>query len=403
MRGLPAVLLLLSAGLARAEEGEALRAGAWDRSVSLQVAGNLAGAEALMLRVWGRSPENYWAALRLAYLALLQEHAEEAEQRYQSLRERPEAEGDTEVVRGHASAVAAIGWNLVKQGSITAARAEFRRALAIDPDNRSAAQGLAQAEPAPLVSPEVWTGYFGQALGMYRYRGWALYGNLPVRIGDLFVARVSGRYLSASRASGRSPWAFGKQDGADWSLDEQYLSLSRERPLLGGEIVGLRWGTTGQPAAFGIAGRLRAGSTWGGSLEAIYMRARRVAGNAQLRPALFYWPTRWLGLQAGARLTEDDRGDSASANAGVSLLLHPVALHLRGHAGVERWAFAFEGPTIASFDAETTYGGSATLLWSVGKTLRLALTGEGERLRDAGALGYFWCVSGGVQYLFGVE
>jgi hypothetical protein len=133
------------------------------------------------------------------------------------------------------------------------------------------------------------------------------------------------------------------------------------------------------------------------------MRVRRVADNAQLRPALFYWPTPWLGMQAGARLTKDDRGDAVSANVGISLLLRPLAFHLRGHAGVERWAFELEGPSIASFDAQTTYGGSAALLWAIGKSLRLGLSVEGERLRDTGAIGHFWCISGGVQYLFGVE
>jgi hypothetical protein len=403
MRGGLGLLLLLLAGVASAGEDEELRAGAWEKSVSLQAAGDLVGAEALMIRAFGSAPDSYWAALRLAYLALLQGRAEEAAARYQTLRERPEAEGDTDVVRGHASALAAVGWQLAERGAAAAAREHFHRALAIDPTNQSAAAGLGGAAAAPVASPEAWTGYFEQSLGTYRYRGFALYGSLPVRVSDLFVARVAGRYLSAARAGSRSPWAFGNQGARPWTLNEQYLGLARERPLLGGELVGLRSGTTGRAAIWGGAGRLRVGSVWGGVLEAAYMHARGVATNLQARPALFYWPWPQLGVQAGARLTKDDRGNSASASAGLSLLLAPVALHVRGHLGLERWAFAFEGPSLASFDAETTYGGSAMVQWSASKRLRLAVLAEGERLREAGALGAFWCISAGLQYLFGGE
>ena len=57
----------------------------------------------------------------------------------------------------------------------------------------------------------------------------------------------------------------------------------------------------------------------------------------------------------------------------------------------------------SSFDTETSYGGSALVQWSASKTLRLSLLGEGERLRDAGALGSYWSISAGLQYLFGLE
>jgi len=371
MNGVLGVLVLLSAGAASAGGDEDARAGAWDRSVSLQVGGDLAGAEAIMVRGWGSAPENYWVSLRLAYLALVQGRAEEAAARYQALRARPEAEDDPDVVRGHASAIAAVG------------------------------QGGAAA--APVASPEAWAGYFEQSLGTSRHRGWLLYGSLPVRVGDLFVARLAGRYLSAARASGRSPWGFGNQGPAPWTLDEQFLTFAREQTFLGGEVVGLRSGTTGRAAIWGGAGRLRVGSAWGGVLEAAYLWASGVATNLQARPALFYWPWPELGLQAGARLTKDERGSSASAGAGLSLLLRPLALHLRGHLGVERWAFDFAGPSLASFDTETSYGGSALVQWSAGKRLVLSVLGESERLRDAGALGSYWSISAGLQYLLGLE
>ena len=70
MTGQVALLVLLFAdGTALATEE---RAGAWDRSVEREIAGELSEAENIMTRAWGRSSDNYWVALRLAYLALLQ-------------------------------------------------------------------------------------------------------------------------------------------------------------------------------------------------------------------------------------------------------------------------------------------------------------------------------------------
>jgi hypothetical protein len=198
--------------------------------------------------------------------------------------------------------------------------------------------------------------------------------------------------------SGRSALSFGGRRESPWTLDEEFVSLARAGGLLGGEIVGARSATTGQATLWGGAGRLRVGTFWGGQLEAAYLRASGWARNAQVLPALYYWPVASLGLQAGARLTHDDRGDSASAHAGVSLLFSPFVLHLRGHLGEERWAFAFDGPSLASFDAVTSYGGSATWLWSASESWRLAVQGEGERLRAEGAIGYYWSASVGVQY-----
>jgi tetratricopeptide (TPR) repeat protein len=392
-------LMLMTAPSPDVTEVEA-RADAWDRSVARETAGDLPGAEAIMVRAWGGEPENYWAGLRLAYLALLQSRPDEAYDRYQALRQRPEAQGDTDVVRGLASAVAGKGWHLASLGEADRARAEFRRALSIDPDNASAKRGLATIASAPLVSPELWTGLVGYSLGMYRYQGFALYGDLPVSIGRGFVLRAAGRYMAAGR-SARSVWAFGGRGNSSWTLDEEYLSLARAGGLVAGEIVGARSSTTGQATLWGGAARLRVGTFAGGLVEASYLRAAELATNAQVVPLLYYWPIEHVGLQAGARVTLDDRGNSVSATAGISLLARPFGLHLRGHAGDERWAFALDAPSIASFDAVTSYGGSATILWSVSSSWRLGLQGEGERLRAEGALGYYWCISAGLQYQLG--
>jgi tetratricopeptide (TPR) repeat protein len=386
-----------------AAEGADSRADVWDQSVVLETQGDLAGAERLMVRQWGEHPDNYWAGLRLAYLALLQEHYEEARQRYQSLRDRPEAEGDSDVVRGQASAIAGMGWDLAKLGGVADARSAFRLALAIDSANASAKLGLKTIPALPVAVPEIWTGMTGQSLGSSQYLGWVAYAQLPVRLGDSFVLRAAGRYVSAWASSGRSRWAFSDQGPASWTLNEQYLSLARDSRLLGFELVAVRSDTSVSRAILGGAGRARVGSTAGVFLEGAVLHASGVTTNTQVRPMAFVWLGQYLGLQAGARLTWDDRGNSVSASAGASVFLDSLALHLQGHAGNERWAFGFVGPSLMSFASAASYGGSATLIWSATSNLRLALQGEGERLHQEGATGAYWSISGGVQLALGAK
>ena len=399
----PAALLL--ARLAAAAEGEDSdpRAGAWDRSVALETKGELAAAEREMVREWGEQSDSYWVGLRRAYLALLQQRYQEARSRYRSLRERPEAEGDQDVVRGLASATAGCGWTLAAQGSVTDARAAFREALLLDPNNESAKLGLDQVPTLPIVEPEVWSGLVTQALGMNHYQGWVLYGHVPVRLTDLLVLRVAGRYVSFSESSRGSPWAFGPSGKATWSLNEQYLGLAYPARSLGGDLVVARADSSLGPAILGAAGRLRLGSTWGFLIEGAVLHARNVAANAQVRPMLFAYLGKYLGLQAGTRLTFDDRGNGASASAGASILVAPVAIHLQGHAGRERWAVGLAGPSVLSFNVTTSYGGGVTLIWDVIRELRLAVQAEGERLQQEGARGVYGSFSGGIQVPLGAR
>jgi hypothetical protein len=350
---------------------------------------------------WGEQPDNYWVGLRLAYLALLQERYPEARARYQSLRELPEAEGDRDVVRGHASAIAGMGWGFVKQGATADARAAFRQALSIDPANPSAQLGLKTIPSLPVAIPEFWTGMTGQTLGTSGTLGWAAYANLPVRLGDLLVLRVAGRYVKAWPSSGRSRWALSNQEASGWTLNEEYLGLAHDSRSLGFELIGARSDTSVSQAILGGAGRLRVGSTVGVTVESAILSASGVATNIQARPMVFTWLGQHVGLQAGARLTWDDRGHSVSVSSGASAVFESLGFHLLGHVGDERWAFGFAGPSVMSFTSPASYGGSATLIWSATKNLRLALQGEGERLHQETATGVYWSVSGGIQFALG--
>jgi hypothetical protein len=397
MRIASVMVVCLLASSAKAADETDPRAGAWDRSVALQAAGDLPGAEQVMIRAWGKQPDNYWAGLRLAYLALLQARQDEARERYQALRDMPEAEGDSDVVRGHASAIAAMGWWLGRQGLATDARSAFRRALGIDPENQSALQGLESIPPPPVAAPEIWTGVTGQSVGSSRYLGWAAYAQAPVRISDRYVLRAAGRYVSSLSSLGRSGRGASGSGGGTWSLDEEYLTLARDGRVLGVEVVAARSSTSDRSAILGGGGRLRVGATWGFVLDTALLHASGLATNLQARPMGFVWLGQRLGLQAGARLTSDDRGDSVSASAGASLVGGSLALHLLGHLGSERWAFGVVGPSIMSFDVAAAYGGATTLIWSAAKDVRLGLLAEVEGLRQANTAGYYWSVSAGVQ------
>jgi hypothetical protein len=172
----------------------------------------------------------------------------------------------------------------------------------------------------------------------------------------------------------------------------------RAEPQFAGRVIGLGY----DPLDPGL-GSVRVGSTYGLTVDGARLSAKGGPVNMQARPMAFLWIGEHVGLQAGARLTRDDRGHAVSVNAGGSLLLNPVTIRMEGHLGDEYWALGLAGPSIMSFAARTSYGGRATVLWSASKSVQLALQSEGERLRQEGASGVYWSISGGVQISLGTQ
>jgi hypothetical protein len=224
-----------------------------------------------------------------------------------------------------------------------------------------------------------------------------------VKVSDILAVRAAGRLVRYWNLGRRSPWAPSNTRLSSYTLDEEFLGMAHEARWWGVELVGARSDTNESAAILGGAGRLRAGSTWGVTVESALLSAKGGPTNIQARPMAFLWLGKKLGLRAGARLTWDDRGDGVSANAGVSAVFDSLTIAADGHVGNELWSFGFAGPSIMSFEPRTTYGGCATALWSVSKNLRLALQGEGERLRQEGASGVYWSISGGVQLGLGAR
>jgi tetratricopeptide (TPR) repeat protein len=393
-------MLILTTAIHAAPQSDS-RSGAWDRSVAFEIQGNLAAAENVMHQSWGTDPHNYWVLLRLAYLALLQQRFEEACGRYQTLRTMPESAGDPDGIRGHASALAALGWQRVKSGETAKARSLFHKAITLDAANRSAISGLKSIPPLPLVIPELWSGIATHSLGRNRYQGLATYAQLPIRIAEEFVLRGAFRYVHSKSTTPGSPYRFSEPSRSAWHLDEEFVTLAHETLYVGTELIGIRSKITDRQPIWGGAGRLRMGALWGLIMEAAVLKANGLATNTQLRPMAFYNFFHRLVLQAGLRITRDQQSNLTSANAGVSTFLGDWSLHLQGHLGKERWAFGTVGPSLMSLDVDTKYGGSATLIGPITKDLHFAVQAEGERLQIEGAVGAYFSLSAGIQLALG--
>lgn len=401
MKSLFCLSILLLAKVAMADSQFDTRAGAWDRSVAFEIDGNLAAAEKVIYQGWGSHPQNYWVLLRLAYLALLQQRPENACHRYQILRTMPESVDDPDVLRGHASALAATGWLRAKNGKTVEARSLFRKAISLDPTNPSASLGLQNVQPVPILVPELWSGITTHSLGLSHYQGTTAYAHLPIRITDFLILRGAFRYVYSQETTHGSPYRFSEPSRSHWHLDEEYIALAREASFLGLEVIGIRSKTSDRTPIWGSAGRLRIGSLWGFFLESAVLKTTGVVTHSQLRPMAFYSFGHHLVFQTGVRFTRDQYKNRFSTQAGISGYLRGLSLHLQGHLGKERWAFGMVGPSLMSLDIDTIYGGSVTLMGPIMKDLRFAIQAEGERLRLEGAHGAYFSFSAGIQLAMG--
>jgi hypothetical protein len=101
------------------------------------------------------------------------------------------------------------------------------------------------------------------------------------------------------------------------------------------------------------------------------------------------WPTDWLGLGAGARITFDDVSTEPSAIAGVTFAAAPVTLSLSGHYGVERWPVYMLEPTVLSLDQSLTGGGAISALFALDPSWSLGLGGRLERIEQEQSAGIY--------------
>jgi hypothetical protein len=368
------LLLLAVMGLpmaALAQESEDGKDTAWTRSVAAEVAGDIAGAEAILVDAWGDDGGNYFVQLRRAYLALLQGRFTQAEARYAALAATPEGADDPDVAAG-----------------LHAAR------------TRTMPPGISAIETPARATPEVWGGLVGQTLGNTSYLGGAVFAHLPVRITPELTLHVAGRYVGYGRQGGGSPWAFGQGGARRISLGDGFLGADYQRRWWGIGALGVYEKISGANALAGGSLRGRVGQRYGILMDGTLLSSAGASANWQLVPLAFFWPVPDLGLRAGARLTIDGR-QSTSAMAGASLSLRGHSLHVDGHIGNERAALSSATFSLLNLSADATLGGTLTLVLRLNPTVRLLAQAQGEHLTNEGAEGSYWSVSLGVDMALG--
>jgi hypothetical protein len=363
MMGLPMAVL--------AQEGDDRRDTAWTRSVAAETAGDVTGAEDILVDAWGDGGGNYFVQLRRAYLALLQGRYARAEGRYAALQATPEGAADPDVAVG-----------------LAAAR------------SRVLPSGITASDSSARVSPEVWGGMVGQTLGNSRYLGGALFAHVPVRITPELTLHVAGRYIGYGRQGGGAPGSFGQSRARLLSLGDGFLGADYQRRWWGVGAVGVYETLTGTSGLAGGSLRGRVGQRYGVLMDGTLLVSAGSSANWQVVPLAFFWPMPNLGLRAGARLTFDGR-QSTSAMAGASLALRGHFLHVDGHLGNERAALNPATFSLLDLSGDATLGGTLTLVIRLSSTVRLLAQAQGERLSNAGVEGSYWSTSLGVDLAFG--
>lgn len=370
----------------------AAESGPWDHSLALERAGDLAAAEAVVVEAWGKRPDNYFAQLRLAYLALLRGKDRAAVARYARARRFPEAGDDEDANAGYAAALAMRGWRLADDGRMTLARTYWQKALTVRPDEPQAQAGLALA-PLPITQPEVWAALVGQRFGEYHYRGTVLFAQLPWRFFDRLTARLAGRYVSWQQTAQPIPGA----PSAGWSVHEIYGGGGYQTRRISVEALAFASSATGAPLLSGGGLGLRVGRTWGGALDVAALHSRGRWANEQARLVAWLAVRSSLGVFAGTRLTREPGQFWQSGLVGAWFESNPVAVYLSGHLGTEHWAADLAGPSVLSIPARTHAGSTLTALWSLGQSFRIAGQASVATLDSGGVAGLYWSASLGAQ------
>lgn len=366
-----------AAGSAAAQDPDR-RAGAWDRSVAAEQANDLPRARAELVAAYGETPDSYEVALRLAWLNLRQRKGQEAATMY---RRATLLEGaGHEATLGLADALTVIGFDALARGDRAAARTQWLEALRVSPSNTDARRGLDLIGPIPTVGPEAWVGYLASSPGSSAAR--AIYLHAPVQVTDRVGFRVAYRHIGSTAASLRPGQAtastplFGQQD-------EVYGGVTFDRSYLAAQVMGFALNNPVETVPGGAIA-LRAGARFGILLTAAAME-RSAGANRQVLPQLYAWPTPYVGLTAGVRLTRDPEGSSTSAVFGATIISRRMLVDMQGHHGTERWAFSMAGPTVLSFGASSKYGGKVTAGYEVSREATVYVQAQYEHITQPAA------------------
>ncbi len=398
------VLLLCEAGLLLAKHtwaepgaqgDEGARAGAWDRSHALEQSGKLDQARHLLMAGWGSEPDNYDVALRLAWLSLRARDYERAVELYRKARslagESPEA------AKGLASALAGLGHLELERSENEAARAAFREALSIDPQQHDAREGLRLIhEPGPVAA--AWIAYLDNSIGSSSHRGAAVFTQVALPMGSKVRMRVAYRYARLQER-GALGGGTGQGNGRIWTAHEVYVGAAWMPTAWGGaELMPIAIAPSDEPLCWGVAGRGWLGRRLGASVDVLGLR-RAGGWGTQIWPMIYAWPTTELGLHAGVRITTDQTDRNISGTAGAILATGAWSLSIDGHVGAERWPAVLNTPAVLTLPETLLRGATASVLVSPWPTIRIGIAANYEFTQGWGISGRYWSMSGGLVYL----
>jgi hypothetical protein len=374
--------------LGAAAQAQDRLADAWTQSTTLEAAGDVRKARAVMVEAFGALPDRYDACMRIAALSVRLHEAASAVTVYRHARQLPGAgEGAAE---GLVSALTTAGYDALDRGDLGAARREWQEAIAIDPAAVDARRGLDLVGPSRGGAVEAWAG----RLSAPGASAEVVYVNVPFRLNDQVSVRGAYRQVGGATAgkAGVTPF-FGSQH-------EFYGGVTVERGIASTEVVAFGLQSTIEHIG-GVAASTRIGGRYGMTFTVAGIH--EAAGwNTQVMPQAFIWPVPWLVLDAGVRITRDPSVSATNATVGGALRLPALTIDAQAHLGTERLAFGMAGPSVMSFAASTTGGATVTAVVPVSKPLTLYAQVQVEQLgtkTGAAASGHYLGVAAGVRWV----
>ena len=270
--------------------------------------------------------------LRIAWLLACAHHYQQAVPIYRRARTLPGA--GPEATTGLASALAKLGVEKRAHSDDEGARAAFREALELNPDQREARSSFDQnagATPATAASIESWLAYQGKSVGAFSARGAAASLQVTVPLGEYFRARVAYRYVQWLNLGPRTaPTSDALRQTS--SAQEIYAAMAAMADPIGAEIMPLAAIYSDAPTSWGAAGRAWWGQRLGASAEGATLR-RDDRWAWQGLPSLYVWPFAFVGFSAGPRITVDGVGTDVSWTANLGINAPPFVLSFGAHWG----------------------------------------------------------------------
>ncbi|MBL0172113.1 MAG: hypothetical protein IPP90_15585 [Gemmatimonadaceae bacterium] len=349
---------------------------AWDLSLAFETAGDVRGARTVMVNRYGARPGSYVPCVRLAWLNLQLGDVTEAIALYR--RARALDDSQTEAPAGLALALTRVGYLALERGDYPMARRSWEEALVHEPLNQSAKQGLTLVGRSDEIAPEVWIGHINASQNSSSSN--VLYAALPVRVNPWLTLRAAFRSVGTPSAALNTVPFFGSQR-------EMFGGVQVEHGRSATEVVGFRL-TNDVSSSNGAAVGLRVGGRAGATMMASAIQTT-AGSNIQVAPSAYRWVRPSLRLSLGTRVTRDSALTGVSGLLGATWHGRQADVDVRIHAGTERWAFDLAGPTILSFLAQTSGGGSVTGSVPFASGATLSVQAQMERIVST-SLGDGW-------------